>query len=214
MSRVVSLDYETYFTKKEYSVSKMGNWRYTHDTEFDPYLLSAYDGEETWVGNPVDFNWESVQGDLIIAHNAGFDRSVTERLAELGSIPPYMASQNWQCTANMTAFLADERSLRGAIKVLEHRNLSKEAREEMNGIHWRDLSPEKQKRMLDYAAGDVHECHGLWTKYSPQWPEFEQELSRLTMNQCSRGVRINVPLLEEYIQVLQEVIFTLEQSLP
>jgi len=212
--RVVALDFETFFHKKEYSVSKMGNWRYVHDDQFDPYLLTAYDGAESWAGRPEDFNWASVEGDLCIAHNAGFDKSVTEGLVELGRAPEFVVQQPWQCTANMCAFLADVRSLRDSIKVLEKRNISKAIRDDMSGVQWKDLNATEQTAMKEYAVRDAIECHSLWTKYSDRWPEFERNLSSLTMKQCRRGVRINVPLLREYIELLGSVIFELERSLP
>ena len=211
--RVVSIDYETYFHKKEYSVGTLGNWRYCHDTEFDPYILSAFDGEEKWVGRPKDFNWDAINGALVVAHNASFERAVTKRQIELGVTPQLDVSQ-WQCTANLASFIADVRSLKDSVKVLEGRNLSKAIRDDMSGVHWNELTPVEQAAMEQYALGDVVECHGLWMKHAHKWPEFERQLSLQTMKQCDRGVRINVPLLEQYIGVLEEVIFNLERSLP
>lgn len=214
MSRTVAIDWETFFIKKKYSVSNMGNWRYTHDTEFDPYLLSVSDGEDSWAGEPAEFNWEYLRDAFLIAHNAAFDISVLRRYVELGNAPTWLLSLPFQCTANMTACLADERSLKGAVKILEGRNLSKTIRDDMSGVHWKDLNPIERQNMIKYAAGDAIECHGLWTKYSPKWSAFEQRLSSLTMKQCDRGVRIDVDKLHKYIEVLVEVIFNLEKDLP
>src|SRR5438045_1498156 len=97
----VTLDYETFYIKNEYSVKDLGNWRYTHDERFDPYLLSVWDGEQSWVGHPADFNWAALDGAMLLAHNAGFDSAVTERLGELGKIP--VLTNPWTCTANMTS---------------------------------------------------------------------------------------------------------------
>src|ERR1035441_4913607 len=96
----VVLDYETFYHKKDYSIRGSGNWAYTHDPRFDAYMLSVYDGEQGWVGEPKDFNWDALEGKLLLAHNASFDSSVTRRLAELGTAPAEISKSPWQCTAN------------------------------------------------------------------------------------------------------------------
>ena len=220
MQKVVSLDYETFYIKPTpknhggYSVKTKGNWAYCNDERFDPYLLSVFDGSDSWVGETKNFNWDAIgESDLLIAHNAGFDSAVTRRLGELGQAP--VLKNKWQCTANMTSFLASSRSLQEAILVLENRRLSKGIRDDMNAKHWADLvKAGKADEAARYALGDAIECHGLWTKYSGQWPQFEQDISSLTMMQCARGVAINIELLEKYRSVLQEVIFNLVKSFP
>lgn len=211
----ITLDYETYYKKKEYSVKDLGNWRYCHDDRFDPYLLSVWDGSEGWVGDPKNFNWDSLNGSTLIAHNAGFERAVTGRLVELGQAPASVLDQEWHCTANMTSYLCGERALANAVKVLEKRNLDKGVRDEMNGRNWAQaVEAGLADKLAQYALDDSKEAHALWTKYSHLWPQNERDLSELTMRQCSRGVQINVELLEQYRVILQEVIFNLERSLP
>jgi hypothetical protein len=211
--RPVTLDYETFYIKNEYSVKDLGNWRYTHDERFDPYLLSVYDGEQSWVGNPADFNWAALEGALLLAHNAGFDSSVTERLGELGKIP--VITNPWACTANMTSCLFSSRSLADAMWVARKQRISKGVRDDMNKKNWAGI---KAAGMADavvkYALADSVECFNLWRDYSRRWSPFEQRLSDLTIKQCRRGVKINVELLEEYRHVLQEVIFNLVKSFP
>ena len=216
----VAVDYETYYVKSKptdpgYSVAKQGNWRYCNDERFDPYMLSVFDGSNSWVGNPKDFNWEAIRGNLLLAHNAGFDSAVTRRLVELGHAPAWLLEAKWQCTANMTSYIASERSLAGAVQVLEGRFLNKGIRAETSGKTWADMvrdgsAPEVAK----YALSDTRECLGLWNKYSHLWSPFEQDLSSLTMKQCARGVAIDTERLGQYIAVLGEVIFNLERSLP
>jgi hypothetical protein len=216
MPPIISLDYETFYIEKKYSVKDLGNWRYVHDERFDPYLLTVCDGEQTWAGNPRDLNWNALpENALYLAHNAGFERAVTGALIEKGIAPAWIADAHWQCTANLSACIADARSLEAAIWVLEKRRLSKEIRGDMSGKTFKDAEQAGiAGKLVEYAAGDARECRDLWVKYSPRWSSFEQELSELTMRQCSRGVRINVPLLHEYRERLQTVIFNLERSLP
>jgi len=193
----------------------MGNWRYCNDDRFDPYLLSAYDGERRWVGHPRDFNWEAVRGATLLAHNAGFERAVTRRLIELGQAPDWVLNNEWHCTADMSSYLANVRALDSAVEVLEGRKLNKGIRDWMSGKTWDDaVKAGKADELKRYAIADTVECHGLWTNYSGLWPAFEQRVSDLTIHQCARGVCINVDLLNEYVEKLRIVIFELEKSLP
>jgi DNA polymerase family A len=211
----VMLDYETFYHKKDYSIRGLGNWAYTHDPRFDAYMLSAYDGDEGWVGEPKDFNWEAVKGKLLLAHNASFDNSVTRRLVELGTAPAWLVDAPWQCTANLSSYTASVRSLADAVKVLEHRKLDKGMRDAMNGKTWAQAKQEGiDKKLAQYALDDSVEGYNLWKKYSPLWPQFERDLSSLTLKQCARGVAINVELLDQYRKILREVIFNLERNLP
>jgi hypothetical protein len=211
----IALDYETFYSK-DYSIRDLGNWRYCHDAEFDPYMLSIFDGERKWVGHPEEFNWDALRGSRIIAHNAAFDGSVTDRLIEDGLVPPWVRAElPWQCTANLSSHTASVRSLADSIKVLYGRNVSKGMRDYMKGKHWpQAIADGKAKDLQDYAISDVVECHRLWTDHSPKWSQFEQDLSSLTMKQCARGVAINTELLDEYRSVLQEVIYNLVKSFP
>lgn len=213
---VVTLDFETFYVKEEYSVRDLGNWRYTHDSRFDPYLISVYDGENSWVGEPKNFNWDALEdASLLLAHNAAFDSSVTNALVEQGKAPKFLLQKPWQCTANLGAFLTSERALANVVKVLEGRMLSKAARDEMNKKTWADVvNTPFGKKLADYALADSIEAHNIWAKYSHRWSDFEQRLSTLTMKQCARGVAINQDLLNQYIKVLQEVIFNLEKKMP
>jgi hypothetical protein len=82
-----AFDYETYYSKT-YSIRDLGNYGYTHHEEFDAFLLSVagQDGFK-WCGNPKDFDWGYLDGKILVAHNAGFEQAVTERLVELGICP-------------------------------------------------------------------------------------------------------------------------------
>jgi len=215
----ICLDYESYYQKSSkgvgYSVKDLGNWRYCNDERFDPFLLSATDSEGSWVGHPDEFNWEACRGSRVIAHNAAFDRSVTRRLVELGRAPAWILENEWACTANMTSCLAGQRSLKDAVNVLLKKQISKGVRDKASGKHKADLVADGLwDDMVAYAQKDTQLAYELWDKFSPEWSQFERDLSSLTLKQCERGVRINVGLLDEYVEILHKAIFQLESSLP
>ncbi len=219
----ICLDYETFYIKptaslkdpvtQNYSVARLGNWRYCNDHRFDAYMLSVYDGTETWVGSPKDLNWNALEGRLLTAHNAGFDSAVTTRLGELGITPKI--SNEWVCTANMTSFLCSCRSLAEALLVLEERSMNKGMRDYMNGRSWASVKDTPEgKKLAEYAATDAKESWHLFEKHGHKWPQFERDLSALTIKQGARGIAINVELLEKYLALLPIVIFNHTQTLP
>jgi len=212
--KAISIDYETFYIKDEYSIKDLGNWRYVNDDRFDPYFLTVYDGEQSWAGNPADFNWDALEGATLVAHNAGFDSAVTRRLGELGKIP--VINNPWRCTANMTSCIASARSLADALLVLRKERISKGVRDQMNKKHWRDICavPGMREAVIKYGIDDTVKCFNLFKDFGHLWSPFEQEISDLTINQCRRGVAIDVALLKEYIVILEDVIFNLVQSFP
>lgn len=209
----VTIDYETFFDKENGpSVKSQGNWAYTHDERFDPYLVAVYDGTNSWVGHPKDLDYSSLVGSRLIAHNAGFEQAINVRLAELGKAPATLGP--YSCTADMAAFLCSERALAPALRVLEKKVVSKALRDDMSGKGWFDVPASMKKKMAEYCLGDVVEAHGLWEKYKAQWSDFEQRVSEHTRMTCARGVAIDFELLGKYIQILQEALFELAKSLP
>lgn len=218
--RTICLDYETYYKKKTtkhegYSVKDLGNWAYCNHPEFDPFLLSATDEDGSWAGHPDEFNWEAVRGCRIIAHNAAFDKAVTKRLVELGRAPAWVLDLEWQCTANMTSCLCGNRNLKDAAMVLLGKEISKGVRDQANGKHKKELVEEGLwDNMVAYSLQDTQIAFEIWQKHNHRWNEMERNLSLLTLKQCERGLRVNVPLLDEYIQVLHKAIFMVEANLP
>ncbi len=211
MSKIICLDYETYFDD-ECSVKTLGNWAYTRHPKFDAYMLSAYDGEQSWVGHPRDFNWSALEGATLVAHNAGFDKSVTDSLTEKNLAPAI--PNPWVCTANMAAYLVYERSLAAALWQLEGIRVTKTLRDDMKGKVFSELSAEEQLAFANYAKADAIHCWNLYAKHSHKWPQFERDLSDLTIKQSLRGGAINVELLEKYRGVLKLAIWKLAKTLP
>lgn len=212
--RTIAIDFETYYVKGEYSVKDLGNWRYCADERFDAFLLSVFDGSESWAGDPVDFNWDALEGATLVAHNAGFDSRVSRRLGELGRIP--VLNNPWVCTANMTSCLFSARSLADALLVARKKRISKGVRDEMNKKHWKDICavPGMREAVIRYGISDTVECLNLYKDFGHLWSPFEREVSQFTIDACARGVCINVALLNEYIVILEDVIFNLVQSFP
>lgn len=214
MRRVIAIDFETFYSGKlKYTLRTMIAETYVKHPLFDPYLLSVCDGESTWVGAPRDFNWAALDGAHVVAHNAYFDWQVWCEMAARGWCPaPQPASVN--CTANLTAYIANRRALDHAVEFLHGVKLSKTMRSNADGKSWKDFSPDDQKAMREYAGRDSFWCHKLWTDYSPKWPVDEQRLSWRNIEQGIRGLQIDKDLLNSYLLWSHEAKMSAEKTIP
>jgi hypothetical protein len=211
----IALDYETYYSKKlKYTI--LGNIpeAYAESDLFHPYILAVSDGRHSWSGAPKDLNWDAIDDHVLLSHNARFERAIYAEQVKRKQVPQ-IRFPAWHCTANLTSYLCNRRALDNAVEVLYKVKLDKSARSDADGKHWPEDFPEaEQKKMLEYAKGDVHWCQKLWADYSPKWPEDERFLSNLTIEQGIRGVQIDVPLLKEYICLTHEMLRNTEKLIP
>ena len=209
----IALDFETYYDK-DYGIQTHGLYGYTHHEKFDPYMISVSDGEQSWAGQPSDFNWSALEGADVIAHNAAFDWTVYDAMVEQG-LAPKVGIKSWQCTANMSAYICNRRSLADAVKYLLGVDVDKSMRNYMKGKSWKQAQEEgKAQKLLEYARLDAKHCFDIWNKFSPLWPEHERELSTMTMEQCRYGVQVDVPKLDRYIGLAQDSLKAIEKSIP
>lgn len=216
MNDVIALDFETFYSpgKLKYSMSGMIAEQYCRHHLFDAYMVSACDGVTAWAGAPSEFNWESLAGKIIVSHNKYFDYNVWLELHRRG-ICPKPDFKEFHCTANLTAYLCNRRSLDMAIEHLYNVKVSKDARSNAAGKHWpQDFSSADQKVMLEYARGDVVWCRRIWVDHSHKWPAHERRLSEQTIVQGMEGVQINRELLDQYILQTHEMKVSAEDQIP
>lgn len=211
----ISLDFETFYdTKQKYGIKDQGTWRYLHDERFDPYLIAVSDGTDAWAGSPKDFNWAALDGRVLLSHNSYFDRAV-QGAGEDKSLFPKIRPAAWHCTANLSSYLCNRRSLADAVSHLLGRSVSKDVRDRANGKTAADMKAEGWwEEMLQYGREDALNCHELWTKHAHKWPEHERRLSNLTIDQGTRGVQIDVVKLKEYIVIATNALRVAEEQLP
>jgi hypothetical protein len=214
---IIAVDFETFYSStgpNKYSVRELGNWGYCHHERFDPYLISVSDGSEAWAGQPKDFDWESLRGHTLVSHNKGFDWAVYLRMVELGLAPAGLDA-DWLCTADMSAYLCNRRSLKDACGHLLKITMSKDVRDKADGKTWAQMVAEGWSgQMLEYGRGDSVKCQRLFAEFGHLWPEKERRLSRLNISQGYRGVGIDIPLLKKYISELQTSLFEIDKTLP
>lgn len=213
MRRTIGLDTESYYDDMV-SVKPLGSFLYARHPLCDVYNISVYDGEEKWTGHPRDFNFDSLHGQHIVCHNLAHDYEIVTAKAEQGLFPE-IRDATWDCTANLSSYLCGRRALSQAVEKLFGHKLSKQVRNDAKGKTWDDMLRDgSAAEMLKYAGDDAVWCWKLWDKFSPQWPAHERELSNMTIEQGRHGVRIDVGLLNDGINIMQGVIMRATDMLP
>ena len=177
------------------------------------------DGRQLYVGRPERFpDWENLKGRILLAHNGAFDSVVTDELSRRGLIPEWMGetetleaqgidpswvAPEWKCTADLAAYLMVPRNLKGAMKELFGKEISKEVRAGMDGRHDYDLNPDERKALVEYGGSDAVECHDIWLNFSKDWPDVERAISDQKRNATKTGIMVDRKTAEESLKELR-----------
>ena len=211
---IIAVDFETFYSE-DVSVTELGVYHYVNHPLWDAYFVAISDGNTSWVGHPKNFAWRSINGKTWLSHNAEFDGMVFVRLRELGVIPEDVRPAAWFCTANMSAYLGSQRSLKAACEFLLGIKVDKNVRDRAKGKCWRDIvRAGLGDEFVAYARADAVNCHRLWTKHSHLWPESERRLTQMTLLQGLRGFHVDHQYLCEALPILKHQIWTAQQGLP
>jgi DNA polymerase family A len=187
---------------------------YVRHELFDCYLVSVSDGKNAWAGHPKDLNWKALEGAHLISHNAYFDRTVYGELLRR-KLAPDIHPTRWDCTANLTSFLCNRRALQQSVEHLFGVKVSKDYRDVADGKNWpKDYSETERQQIIAAGMSDATYCWRLWDQFSPKWPELEQRLSNLTIEQGMRGVQIDTELLDKYLIASHDMLRATEKIIP
>ena len=151
------------------------------------------DGRQLYVGRPEKFpGWENLRGRGIACHNASFDQVVTLELVKRGRLPKFLADNRYVCTADLSVYLGAPRNLKGVMKEMFGKEISKEVRSNMDGRHDYELSAEEYRDLVEYGGSDAVECHDVWLSFADKWPYMERRISELNRLSTIRGIRMDV----------------------
>lgn len=211
--KTYALDFETYYDR-DCSIKKLGSLGYFSHHSFDAYMVSVVgdDGLE-WVGHPKDFDWQLLEGQRVLSHNASFD----ETLYLYGVTQnwwPKVKPAEWHCTADMVAACGLPRSLKKSTEVAFDLEVSKSTRDNMSGKTWDSMSEEFKREVEEYALKDSVLCLRLWKAYESKWSQFERDISVLNRRIVQRGIPIDTEALRKGKETINELLFETEKAIP
>lgn len=162
------------------------------------------DGRQLYIGRPEKFpDWENLRGRGIACHNASFDQAVTLELVKRGQLPAFLADNRYVCTADFASFLDAPRNLKGAMKELFGKEISKEVRAGMDGRHDYELDAKDYRDLVEYGGSDAVECHDIWLNFSMKWPYMERRISELNRLATMRGIYTDIEAAKRDLKVLE-----------
>jgi len=185
---IVSIDFETRWDSREYTLSKMTTEEYIRDKRFTAFgacihefgsgtAIQWYRGDELprILGT---YDWSKT---AVLAHNAQFDVSILE----------------WRYGVH-PCFIFDTLSMARALRGVEVGNsLAKLAAdfslpEKGKAVHSTDglteLTPGIERELAAYCAHDVHLCEEIFTRLVSGYPKSELRLIDLTLKMYTRPV--------------------------
>jgi hypothetical protein len=211
--KAIAIDFETFYSSLV-SIAKMSTFQYMNHPEFSAFMVAIYGKGLKFSGKPTDFDWDLLDGCLLVAHNASFDQRVFERLQESGVIPKDLDVE-WFCTADMCVYLQYPRTLKGSAKEVLGVDMSKEVRTMMKDKTWEDLDAlGVLDDAIEYALDDAKYCYELYEELSSLWPAHEQQLSRMTRHMAYAGAPASEINIQKGIDSLELQLFEAKQRLP
>jgi len=194
--RIITIDFETYWDSKEYTLSKMTTEEYIRHDKFRAFgaCVHVYGSDEPirWFGDTelreyldgVDWGRTAV-----LAHNAQFDVSIME----------------WRYNAH-PCFIFDTLSMARALRGVEVGNsLAKLARDfglpekgtavhSTNGVHELDAALERD--LAEYCKHDVFLCEEIFKRLVDAYPSKELRLIDMTLKMYTRPLlQLDQPML-------------------
>ena len=187
---ILTIDFETYWDSKEYTLSKMTTEEYIRGQSFTAFGMGVHaygDGQPTrWVrGDDIhqfvqEYDWGRT---AVLAHNAQFDASIL----------------SWQYGVQ-PAFIFDTLSMARALRGVEVGNsLAKLANDfglppKGRAVHSTDglatLTPEIEKELAEYCAHDVYLCEEIFKRLVDGYPTSELRLIDMTLKMYTRPLLV------------------------
>ncbi len=210
---IIHMDFET---RSDIDIKKSGAWAYSCSPG-TTILCMAYANNN----DPVQLvtNFENcpfeVEGNLFIAHNAGFEFYIWHNILIKQYKWPKIPLMQWRCTAAMAAAHALPRSLEGVSAALEldvqkdavgkriMLKLSKPRKPTKNNPSTRHENPEDYEILFEYCKQDV-EVERLIYKTIRPLNKSEQELWYMDQEINMRGVQIDVARVEDALYMIKK----------
>ena len=191
--KIITIDFETRWSKKDYTLSKLTTEEYIRDKKFTAFGACVHvygSGEDIrWVSGrdlPEFFSGIDWGRTAVLAHNAQFDVSIME----------------WVYDAH-PCFIFDTLSMARALRGVEVGNsLAKLAYDfglpaKGTAVHSTDgldqLDSEIEAELAEYCKHDVFLCEEIFRRLSPEYPTKELRLIDMTLKMYTRPVLVLDP---------------------
>ena len=186
--RILCIDFETRWSSKDYTLSKMTTEEYIRDNKFVAFGACTHefgsDDPIRWVSGPdlseyfSGIDWGRT---AVLAHNAQFDISILE----------------WRYNYH-PVFIFDTLSMARALRGVEVGNsLAKLAADfglpakgtavhSTDGVH--ELEPSLERELAEYCKHDVFLCEEIFKRLAVSYPSKELQLIDMTLKMYTRPV--------------------------
>lgn len=192
MVKVVTIDFETYYEKKGYTLKETTTAQYINDPRFQiiGVAASVNGGEPTWHSSESALDTRAfleayeldTPGTITVAHNALFDGAILEW--KLG-IKPWRYFCTMMGSRPTVAPYTGRMSLKEVAKFLEVGDKGTEV-DNVSGIRLGEFTSEGMLRYAVYCIQDVALCWGVFKKLAPNMPKDEMRLLDLTIKKFTR----------------------------
>jgi len=191
--RIITIDFETRWAKKDYTLSKLTTEEYIRDQRFKAFGLCAheYGSDEPirWVSGrdlPEFFSGIDWGRTAVLAHNAQFDISICEWVYDIHP-----------------AFIFDTLSMARALRGVEVGNsLARLAADfglpakgtavySTDGVH--ELHPTLEGELAEYCKHDVFLCEEIFKRLVVSYPQKELRLIDMTLKMYTQPMLILDP---------------------
>jgi len=223
---ILHLDFET---RSEVNLKRTGVYVYAEhpSTKIWCACYAVDDGPvQTWQpGEPPPAELE--QADLIVAHNANFERIIWRHVLPAHDWPQVPRLQRWRCTmaaalamalpadladAAAAAGLEQGKDMQGKRVMLQMAKPRKARKgESEDEVRWYD-DAKRLERLIEYCRQDVETERQLHKRLLALRPE-EQQLWRLDQVINDRGVQVDRDLCRAAVQVVDQATEWLDQEL-
>ena len=188
--KIITLDFETYWDSKEYTLSKMTTEEYIRHEKFKPFgaCVHEYGSAEPirWFGDAelreyldgVDWGRTAV-----LAHNAQFDVSIMEW--QYGVHPCFIFD-----TLSMARALRGVEVGNSLAKLAEAFGLPEKGKAVYQTNSVTDLSPEMERELAEYCKHDVFLCEEIFKRLSAGYPSKELRLIDMTLKMYTRPLLV------------------------
>jgi len=193
--RIITIDMETKWDKKDYTLSKMTTEEYIRDKRFMAFGACVHeygsdDPIEWYSGSELPELFSSIDWGrtAVLAHNAQFDIAILE----------------WAYNVH-PCFIFDSLSMARALRGVEVGNslakLASDFRLPPKGtaVHSTDgmaeITPEIEQELADYCKHDVYLCEEIFTRLAQNYPASELKLIDMTLKMFTRPVLELDPLM-------------------